>query len=91
MGRVREDMRVPRRARAIWCRSRAWGSAKILLLLEINGGLKGKQSFWDHVQMGGNVGISASPGNSPTNAPAGTAILLHIKGGGDKSGFLRRT
>jgi hypothetical protein len=63
------------------------GIGKDALLLEINGGLQGKHSFWDHVQMSGNVGIQASPGNSPTNAPAGTAIMLHFKGGGDKGGL----
>jgi hypothetical protein len=56
------------------------GIGKDTLLLEINGGLQGKHSFWDHVQMSGNVGISASPANLPTNAPAGTAILLHFNG-----------
>jgi len=57
------------------------GIGKDTLLLEINGGLRGKRSFWDHVQMGGNVGISGGPVNGPpTNAPAGTAILLHFKG-----------
>jgi hypothetical protein len=57
------------------------GIGKDTLLLEINGGLRGKHSFWDHVQVGGNVGISSGPANGPaTNAPAGTAILLHFKG-----------
>jgi hypothetical protein len=56
------------------------GIGKDALLLEINGGLQGKHSFWDHVQMSGNVGVSASPANLPTNAPAGTAILLHFSG-----------
>jgi len=57
------------------------GIGKDTLLLEINGGLRGKRSFWDHVQMCGNVGTSGGPVNGPpTNAPAGTAILLHFKG-----------
>jgi hypothetical protein len=57
------------------------GIGKDTLLLEINGGLRGKHSFWDHVQAGSNVGISGGPVNGPpTNAPAGTAILVHFKG-----------
>jgi len=57
------------------------GIGKDTILLEINGGLRGKHSFWDHVQTSTNVGISGGPVNGPaTNAPAGTAILLHFKG-----------
>jgi hypothetical protein len=58
------------------------GIGKDSLQLDINGGLHGKRSFLDHIQMSGNVGISSGPKNGPaTNAPAGTSILLHFKGG----------
>jgi len=57
------------------------GIGKDTILIEINNGIHGKRSFWDHVQAGGNIGIQAGPVNGPpTNAPAGTAILVHFKG-----------
>ena len=48
------------------------------LVLEINGGMKGKGKWYDHVQIGmGNATAPISQGNS--NAPSGTsiAVLFH--------------
>jgi len=45
------------------------------LLLEINGGMKGKSKWYDHVQIGmGNSTAPVSQGNS--NAPSGTYIVI---------------
>jgi hypothetical protein len=48
------------------------------ILFDINGGLKGKGHWYDHVQvgMGGGGGTSPVNGNQNTNSPGGTYVVL---------------
>jgi hypothetical protein len=46
------------------------------LILEINHGMHGKEKWYQHIQVGGSVGMSQVGRPQDTNAPAGTYIAL---------------
>jgi hypothetical protein len=46
------------------------------ILLEINGGMKGKGHWYDHVQVGMGGGMAPVNGNPNSNAPSGTNLAL---------------
>src|ERR1700730_11163714 len=46
------------------------------ILFEINGGMKGKGHWYDHVQVGMGGGMSPVNGQQNTNAPSGTYIAV---------------
>ena len=46
------------------------------IVLEINGGMKGKGHWYDHVQVGMGGGTAPVNGQQNTNAPSGTTIAL---------------
>jgi len=48
------------------------------ILFDINGGLRGKGKWYDHIQvgMGGGGGTSPVNGNQNTNSPGGTYVVL---------------
>ena len=46
------------------------------IVLEINGGMKGKGHWYDRVQVGVNGGMAPVNGNQNTNAPSGTTLAL---------------
>src|SRR5438132_285114 len=46
------------------------------ILFEINGGMKGKGHWYDHVQVGMGGGTAPVSGQQNTNAPSGTTIAL---------------
>lgn len=46
------------------------------ILFEINGGMKGKGHWYDHVQVGMGGGMAPVNGNQNSNAPSGTNIAL---------------
>lgn len=46
------------------------------ILLEINGGMKSKGHWYDHVQVGMGGGMAPVRGNQDSNAPSGTNIAL---------------
>ena len=49
------------------------------IVLELNGGMKGKRRFLDHLQIG--MGNATSPVTGPaTNAPGGTTVALTFGG-----------
>jgi hypothetical protein len=49
------------------------------IILDLNGGMKGKRRFLDHLQIG--MGTQMSPVNgAPTNAPGGTTVALTFGG-----------
>jgi hypothetical protein len=46
------------------------------IVLEINGGLKGKGRWYDHVQVGMGGGMAPVNGNQNSNAPSGTSMEI---------------
>jgi hypothetical protein len=53
---------------------------KDTIILQINGGMRAKGAWKDHVSvgMGGPVGMNPVNGGNPTNAPGGTTIALRF-------------
>src|SRR6266404_458796 len=46
------------------------------ILFDINGGLKGKGKWYDHIQVGMGGNTAPINGNQNTNAPGGTYVVL---------------